>query len=144
MVFVEKLDALPTGRDNKHRHFMFAYYGEYIQRDIHQVAVEQVDNGIYNGDIKYCVIKMYLNKGRRESSLRYIIDEYNAAVGLEGHITLVALPIAAGRVFPIIMLSKLWRGNPIEVKRDMDKRSHDPLFRSFFSKKEKIPASAAV
>ena len=128
----------PIGFQNKQRSFMFAYNGQYIQRGVMADTIQYVENGdIGGGDshVKYCVIKLHADKTRRESSLKYIINEYNAAVGFEGLISLVAMPMVTAQFFPTIMSTIQWAGNPVELKRNMDKMTMAPSFSSFTNKK---------
>ena len=129
MAFINQFSKPPS--ENKQSTFMFAYYGRYILRGVLLDTIQYVENGVFSEDMKYCVIKLTAKKTRRESGLSNIINEYNAAVGLEGHITLVAVPITADRSYPLIMPARLWSGNPIEIKRNNDKKLMNSSFRFF-------------
>ena len=143
MAFVKKLPD-SYSKCTKQRSFMFAYHGQqYIRMGVLLDTIQYVENGVFSSNMNYCVIKLHANKTRRESLLIKIINEYNAAVGLEGHISLVALPIAGDHFFPTIMTGPRWAGNPIELKKNNDKMTTEPSFR-FFTNKNKAAAAEEV
>ncbi len=108
---------------------MFAFTGTTIRRSIVQNKIRLVEVRCLDGTVKYCHLRMFHVYGRRESVLLNIVKEYNALVGDDATITLVAL-----YGLPALIPDNKHPGNPLELQLQKDRLARPPGFESWENK----------
>jgi hypothetical protein len=93
---------------------MFAFTGPSFDLGVMKNSIQSLEVGVLDGDVKYCCMHMLPSRGRRESCLKNIVQEYSERVGVA--ITVVTL---AG--LPAIIVDAKHPGTRIELQLQKDR-----------------------
>jgi hypothetical protein len=122
-----QVENLLSNSDSKHRTFMFAFSGRGVNFDVfnneNRSRTNKIEVGhLYNGNsgeddvIKYCVMHLTRNYGRRLVNLINVVQEYNRSVEDGWKITLRQLQPVMGVEQPLIFVLPMHPDNEIQRK----------------------------
>ncbi len=122
------------GANNKIRKFMFVYSGPDFNPVVTDDYIRSTESGVYNdGDLKYCVVTLFANNGRRQHSLKNVVLEYNLRVGADKQVIMVSVADSSGKELPMIIPYTRGKSgnNPIWTKCCFDRQQSHPAFRAW-------------